>query len=97
MSVAQGIADGASVDNIVLENLIHRRPDVANKLKIIHESQDFPMPPVVVPKGLPVAEQLMLKKLFLKMHRDPLGQEALKKIGVERFVQPDMKLYSIMD
>ncbi len=94
VAVAQGIADGASVDNIVFQNLIKRKPDMARQLKIIHESKEFPMPPVVVPKDLPVPEQLILKKLFLKMHRDPLGQEALKKIGVERFVQPDMSLYS---
>jgi phosphonate transport system substrate-binding protein len=51
-AVADGVADGASVDSLVLEFALKRDPELAQQIRIIHTSPPFGMPPVVVSPGL---------------------------------------------
>lgn len=51
-AVADGIADGASVDSLVLEFALKRQPELAGQIRIIHTSPSFGIPPVVVSPGL---------------------------------------------
>jgi phosphonate transport system substrate-binding protein len=47
-AVADGVADGAAVDSLIYEFALLRDPDLANRVRIIHQSPPFGIPPVVV-------------------------------------------------
>jgi phosphonate transport system substrate-binding protein len=84
-AVASGVADGAAVDSLVYEYALARDPSLAKKVKVIHRSPDFGIPPVVVSPFTRPQTRLELQSLLLSMDRDPEAQEALASIGVERF------------
>ncbi len=94
MAVVDGVADGASVDNIVYKNALRKDPRLKEKLKVIMKSEDFGMPPVVVPSNISSIKRKRLESIFLHMHEDPKGRAALKHLGIDRFVRPTMELYS---
>ncbi len=85
-AVANGLADGASVDSLVYEYALARDPSLAQKVKVIHQSPPFGIPPVVVNPALRPQVKAELQSLLLGMAQDPDGQAALRAIGVERFV-----------
>ncbi len=85
-AVANRLADGASVDSLVYDYAILRDPSLAQKVKIIHQSPLFGIPPVVVNPNLRPQIKAELQSILLEMSNDPAGREALAAIGVEKFV-----------
>lgn len=92
-AVASGVADGAAVDSLVYEYAIARDPSLAEKVKVIHRSPDFGIPPVVVSPFTRPQVKADLQTLLLAMADDPDSREALASIGVERFVMIDDNAY----
>ncbi len=93
-AVAGGVADGAAVDSLVYEYALARDPSLAEKVRVIHISPDFGIPPVVVsPFTRPQVKQ-ELQSLLLGMADDPAARDALASIGVERFVLIDDSAYN---
>jgi phosphonate transport system substrate-binding protein len=92
-AVASGVADGAAVDSLVYEYTIARDPSLAEKVKVIHRSPDFGIPPVVVSPFTRPQVKEELQSLLIEMINDPNAQEALASIGVERFVSIDDSVY----
>jgi phosphonate transport system substrate-binding protein len=84
-AVAAGVADGAAVDSLVLRYALVRDPALAAKIKIIHTSPPFGIPPVVVPASLPARQKVQLQDLLLKMHEDAGGRRVLAHLGIDRF------------
>lgn len=85
-AVASGVADGAAVDSLVYDYAIARNPSLAEKVKVIHRSPDFGIPPVAVSPFTRPQVKADLQSLFLDMSNDPNAQAALASIGVESFV-----------
>jgi len=92
-AVAEGIADGASVDSLVLDYAIARDPDLAERIRIIDRSPAFGIPPVVVPPDLPPRQRLELQEALLDMDKDRDGILILDELGIERFVTVTDDLY----
>lgn len=92
-AVASGVADGAAVDSLVYEYAIVRDPSLAEKVKVIHSSPDFGIPPVVVSPFTRPQVKADLQSLLLEMADDPTSSEALASIGVERFIVIDDSAY----
>lgn len=92
-AVASGVADGAAVDSLVYEYAVSRDPSLAEKVKVIHTSPDFGIPPVVVSPYIRPQVKAELQALFLGMGDDSAAQEALSAIGVDRFVLIDDSAY----
>jgi phosphonate transport system substrate-binding protein len=92
-AVMEGVADGASVDSLVYEFASKRNTEIARRTRVIWESQDFGIPPVVVPRTISPEKKALLKELLLGLHQDAKGEKALAVLGVERFVEPEPKLY----
>lgn len=92
-AVANGLADGASVDSLVYEYALARDPALAQKVKVIHQSPPFGIPPVVVNPNLRPQVKASLQALLLEMADDPAGLEALSATGIERFVTIDDSAY----
>lgn len=89
-AVAQGIADGASVDSLVLEYALKRDSTLVDRVKIIHRSPAFGIPPVVVPPTLSPKLKARLQTILLDMPNSPKGQQVLAELGFDRFTNlPD--------
>jgi phosphonate transport system substrate-binding protein len=85
-AVASGLADGAAVDSLVYKFTVQRDPSLKEKVRVIHTSPDFGIPPVVVSPFIRPQVKLELQTLLLGMTSDPEARAALTAIGVEKFV-----------
>ncbi|SNB68607.1 substrate-binding domain-containing protein [Thermoflexus hugenholtzii] len=92
-AVAQGLADGAAVDSLVLQFLLEQEPELAGKVRVIDRSSEFGAPPVVAAPRLAPQVRAEIQALLLSAHEDPEGRRALRAIGVERFVKGDDAWY----
>ncbi|MDH5522807.1 MAG: phosphate/phosphite/phosphonate ABC transporter substrate-binding protein [Desulfobulbaceae bacterium] len=92
-AVVSRVADGAAVDNLVYLYAIANTPEVKEKTKIIHTSQEFGMPPVVVSAHTDAAQKRLLKTIFLDMHQTANGIKALETLNIDKFVVPNENLY----
>ncbi|MBC8208207.1 MAG: phosphate/phosphite/phosphonate ABC transporter substrate-binding protein [Desulfobulbaceae bacterium] len=92
-AVADGVADGAAVDNLILAHAQQRQPELIKRLKIIQESPEYGIPPVVVPNQLAPEKKKQFEQFFLNIHNQEDGRRALKSLAIQRFVKPDLSLY----
>lgn len=94
-AVADGLADAAAVDSLVYDFAVTRDPGLAERVRVIHRSPAFGIPPVVV--GPDVRPQLRaeLEAILPAMADDPApeAEAALQALGVERFVSIDDQTY----
>ena len=81
-AVANKLADGAAVDSLVYDFAIARDPELAQKVRVIHRSPPFGIPPVVVSPKLDPNLKLELQKVLLGMADTTEGRKALESIGV---------------
>jgi phosphonate transport system substrate-binding protein len=86
-AVADGVADGASVDSLVLDFALKRTPELAQQIRIIHTSPPFGMPPVVISPDLRPQTRAELEAILLNMHQDIDGLAALQALDYDKFVQ----------
>ncbi len=92
-AVAEGIADGASVDSLVYTYAVKRDPSLAKRTRIILRSPDFGMPPIVVSTKARKKEIIKIRTILLLMNDHKEGSAILKQLGIDRFVPPDYSLY----
>jgi phosphonate transport system substrate-binding protein len=92
-AVADGLADGAAVDSLVLDYALARDPALADRVRIIHQSPAFGIPPVVVPAGIAPRLRAQLEALLLGLDSVPAGAFVLAQLGVDRFVPGDDAAY----
>ncbi|MCP3974263.1 MAG: phosphate/phosphite/phosphonate ABC transporter substrate-binding protein [bacterium] len=85
-AVADGVADGAAVDSLVLDHAFARDAGLRDRVRVIHRSPPFGIPPVVVPSGLSVDLRHELERLLLGLTESSAGMAILAEIGVDRFV-----------
>lgn len=83
--VAKKIVDGATIDGLIFEYAKKYYPEKVKNIKIIEKSEDFGIPPVVVPSSLGKATKQKLKKIFLEIHQDSVGKSILDKLMIDRF------------
>ncbi len=93
-AVAQGVADGAAVDSLVYQFALEREPELAARLRMIHRSPPFGIPPVVVNPSVRPQLKALLRDLLYGMADDPDGRRALAALGIERFVPISDEAYS---
>ncbi len=93
-AVADGLADGASVDSLVYDFAILREPELATQTRIIHRSPPFGIPPVVVSPALRPQLKVELQSLLFDMASEAEGRQALQAIGVDKFVLIDDDAYN---
>lgn len=85
-AVASGLADGAAVDSLIYTYLIQREPEIEQNLRIIHKSPPFGIPPIVVSPNIRPQLRAQLQDIFLGIHEDPGGKEALAILDIDRFI-----------
>jgi phosphonate transport system substrate-binding protein len=85
-AVALGVVDSAAVDSLVWFSTIREDPSLADKVRIIWQSEPYGPPPIVVPRGLDEGLKNALLQAFLNLDKDEEGREILSSIGIKRFV-----------
>jgi phosphonate transport system substrate-binding protein len=84
-AVANGDVDAAAVHSLVLEQM----PETTRRrVRVIHRSPPFGMPPVVAPDTDGEALFQGLHDALLVMHESPEGAAILARIHIERFIDP---------
>lgn len=92
-AVANKVADGASLDSQILEYAMIRTPDVFEKVRIIATMGPAPTGPIAIKKNMGEVQKEQLRHVFLTMHNDPAAASAMKKLIIDRFVEPTPQLY----
>lgn len=94
-AVADGLADGAAVDSLVYDFAVARDPWLAERVRVIHRSPSFGIPPVVVGPDVRPQVRAELQAILFDMADDatPEAQAALKALGAEGFVPIDDRAY----
>jgi phosphonate transport system substrate-binding protein len=96
-AVANGLADGAAVDSLVLDFSLARDPSLSEKIKIIYTSPPFGIPPVVVGTHLRPQLRAQLSEVFLNMHDNDAGLEALQSLDLDKFTIGSEDLYKSVE
>ncbi|RMD48194.1 MAG: phosphate/phosphite/phosphonate ABC transporter substrate-binding protein, partial [Candidatus Thermofonsia bacterium] len=92
-AVASGIADGAAVDSLVYAYAVEKDPTLAERVRIIHKSAPFGMPPVVTGPNVRPQTKALLLNILQEMDKDPEGQKALAAAGFDRFLVLEDSVY----
>lgn len=95
-AVVEGVADGAAIDSLVLDNALERDASLRDQIRVIHQSPPFGIPPVVVPprpEGVPPRQRALLQEALLTMHTTAEGRRILADLGVDKFVPIDDSAY----
>ena len=85
-AVALGLTDAAAVDSLVWESVKAQDPSVADRVRVIWQSEPFGPPPIVVPANIDPALEKLLRQAFLALDEDAEGRRILSAMGIERFV-----------
>ncbi len=85
--VASGLVDAGFIDGQIWDYHQKAQAQYSSKTRVIDESEDFTIPPVVVSGKMDGALKRQLERALLDMHRDPEGREILRKLRIEKFVQ----------
>lgn len=92
-AVADQLADGAAVDSLVYEYALARDPKLSERVRIIHRSPDFGIPPIVVSPTMRPQTQALLQEILIGMNENAEGQAALNSLGIDAFVLIDDSAY----
>jgi phosphonate transport system substrate-binding protein len=94
-AVADGLADAAAVDSLVYDFAVARDPWLAERVRVIHRSPPFGIPPVVVGPNVRPQLRAELQAILLGLGDDPSPEasEALAALGFDRFVPVDDQIY----
>lgn len=92
-AVANGVANGGSVDGYVWDTLEMLNPDLTAQTRVVKASQFFGFPPLVARKDIPSATYATVQNTFLTMNRDPRGLALLRRLNLDRFSEENESLY----
>ena len=84
-AVATGLADGAAVDSLVWQFMNDTDSRLAGATRVIYESPEYGIPPVVVHPDLSADIKRGLKETFLSLDEDPDIRPLLAKLRIDRF------------
>ncbi len=93
LAVTLSAVDAAAVDALVWESKLQEDPSVAERVRIIWQSEPFGPPPIVVPASIEPDLENALREAFLALDKDEEGREILSAIGIRRFVVPRPECY----
>jgi phosphonate transport system substrate-binding protein len=93
LSVAKGLADGASVDSYVWDSLQKVDPQIVAKTRIIWKSEAYGFPPIVATRSVSKADFDAFQSALFRMGDDPEGRALLGKLNLDGFVAATPELY----
>lgn len=91
--VAEGKVDGAEVDGLIYDYLITIDSSLLEKIRVIHKSAEFGMPPIVVRKGFPKELKKRILHILLDANNDKEGKKILSGLQISEFRIPALEEY----
>lgn len=92
-AVAEGLADGAAVDQLIWDFMDATDPTFTSRTKIVEKSPPYGIPPVVVHPDLDRDLKRRLQETFLSLHEDAKGNALLDQLQIDRFEQGNDAMY----
>jgi phosphonate transport system substrate-binding protein len=92
-AVAEHVVDAAAVDSLVYDYVVARDPTYLERVRIIHRSAPYGIPPVVVHPQIDPALRAELLQVFLDMDDNDEGRAVLQDLRIERFIEGDPAMY----
>lgn len=92
-AVAEGLADGASVDSLIWESLDSDGSPLTAGTRIIDKSPPYGIPPIVVHPELDPVLKARLKESLLSLHEDPKAKQLMDRLRIDRFEPGDDRMY----
>jgi phosphonate transport system substrate-binding protein len=96
-AVADGVAQGGTVDGYVWETLALRTPALTKRTRVAHVSDEYGFPPIVARRSLDRATYARFRDALLAMPQDAHGRELLHELNLEGFLPPDDEPFTRID
>lgn len=91
--VTKQMVDGATIDGLIYEYLKKNQPERVENIKIIHKSENFGIPPVVVPIDTDEKTFMEFQQILFTMHTDSIGKAILDNLLIDKFEKGEEKNY----
>jgi ABC-type phosphate/phosphonate transport system substrate-binding protein len=96
-AVLKGDAEVAPIDSYAFTLLSRYRPDLTSQLRVIARTDPTPIPAFVAsPGALSPGELESLQSAFLEAHENPLTQELMERLLLQRFALPHPASYGVL-
>jgi phosphate/phosphite/phosphonate ABC transporter binding protein len=92
-AVADGVAQGGSVDGYVWETLAKYEPALTAGTRPVIKSEEFGFPPLVTRKDISQQDFLILQQALLDMSSVTEGRGLLRRMNLDGFVEGSESLY----
>lgn len=92
-AVADGLAQGGSVDGYVWETLNVLHPHLTARTRVVQKSAEYGFPPIVARQNISPKALDEMRSVLLRMNRDTTGQGLLKRLNLDGFEAGDDALY----
>lgn len=95
-AVVNEYVDGAAVHSLVYYLMIEESPSITDKVRILHKSPPFGIPPIVANPTLDPELKNQIVSVLLEMHENDRGREILEKLQIDRFLVPKKDHYDAL-
>lgn len=92
-AVAEGLADGGSVDGYVWETLSELHPELTGRTRLLQKSPDFGFPPIVAAASVPPRQVAGFRAALLGMPDQAAGRSVLRELRLDRFDVASAELF----
>lgn len=92
-AVADGLADGGSVDGYIWDSLDQVKHEVTSRTWPLSQSEEYGFPPFVAHRGVRQEDFMAMQSMLLTMRYDAFGKTLLKALNLDGFTLSDDKLY----
>lgn len=92
-AVADGLAQGGSVDGYVWETLNLSHPELTARTRVIQKSAEYGFPPIVARQHIAPRDLDAMRTVLLRMNQDAAGQGLLKRLNLDGFEAGSDALY----
>lgn len=92
-AVADGLAQGASVDGYIWDSLDALKPEITRRTYVVNKSPEFGFPPIVARRGVTDEEFAALQRMLVEMYDGLRGYALLKGLNLNGFIVGTPELY----
>lgn len=92
-AVADGLAQGGSVDGYVWETLNVLHPQLTARTRVVQKSAEYGFPPIVARQSISPQALDAMRTVLIRMNRDAAGQDLLKRLNLDGFEAGSDALY----
>jgi len=92
-AVADGLAQGASVDGYVWDSLNALKPEITGRTFPVSQSIEFGFPPIVARRAVAEGDFAAVQKMLIGMYQDQQGNALLRQLNLNGFIYGIPELY----